>query len=37
MKKRLSEDAMILLFSAGVLGATFIIGLVVLYGFDKIF
>ena len=37
MKKRLSEDAAILMFSAGIIGATFIIGLVVLYGFDKIF
>lgn len=35
--KRFSTDLMILLFSAGVLGASLIIGLVVLYGFDKIF
>ena len=37
MKKRLSEDATILLFSAGLFGASLVVGLVVLYGFDKIF
>lgn len=37
MKKRLSEDAAILIFSAGVVGASLIIGLVFFYGLDKIF
>ena len=37
MKKRLSEEAAILIFSAGVFGASLIIGLFFLYGLDKIF
>lgn len=37
MKKHLSEDATILIFSAGIFGAALIIGGVFLYGFDKIF
>lgn len=37
MKKRLSEDAAILIFSAGVFGAALVIGLVFFYGLDKIF
>ena len=37
IKKRFSTDTLIMLFSASVFGASLIIGLVVLYGFDKIF
>lgn len=37
MKKYLSEEAVLLLFSAGVLGASLVIGLVFFYGLDKIF
>lgn len=37
MKKHLSEDKAIILFSAGAFGAMLIIGGLLLYGFDKIF
>ena len=37
MKKHFSKDEVIALFTAGVMGAELVIGLVVLYGFDKIF
>ena len=37
MKKQLSEDAMVITFAAGVLGASLIIGLVFFYGLDKVF
>ena len=37
MKKHLSEEATLLLFSAGVLGTSLVIGLIVFYEFDKIF
>ncbi len=36
-KKTISLDAIILMFSAGIFGATLIIGLILLYGLDKIF
>jgi len=37
MKKIFSEDEAIVLFATGVCSASLIIGLVIYYGFDKIF
>lgn len=37
MKKKLSEDVAIILFTGGVIGASLIVGLVFFYGLDKVF
>ena len=37
MKKKLSEDATIILFTGGVIGASLVVGLIFFYGLDKIF
>ena len=37
MKKLFKENAAILLFSTGLFSASLVIGLVVLYGLEKIF
>lgn len=37
MKKLFKDNATILLFSTGLFGASLIVGLVFIYGLDKIF
>ena len=37
LKKLISENAAILIFSTGLFGASLAVGLLVIYGLDKIF